>query len=55
MASRRTFTVVRQGAEALSKIPNPRQAVFFDIDEDVSLVLIYYPIGLKKRVPPIFV
>ncbi|KAG2226834.1 hypothetical protein INT45_005799 [Circinella minor] len=37
MASRRTFSVVRQGAEALSKIPNPRQAVFFDIDEDGSL------------------
>ncbi|KAI8140634.1 hypothetical protein BJV82DRAFT_621881 [Fennellomyces sp. T-0311] len=36
-SSRRTFSVVRQGAEALTKISDPRQAVFFDIDEDGSL------------------
>ncbi|KAI9488105.1 hypothetical protein BDB00DRAFT_850036 [Zychaea mexicana] len=35
--SRRSFSVVQQGAEALAKISNPRQAVFFDIDEDGSL------------------
>jgi uncharacterized protein YfaT (DUF1175 family) len=34
---RRSFKLVSQGAEALSKdISNPRQAAFFDIAEDVS-------------------
>jgi integrin alpha FG-GAP repeat containing protein 1 len=33
---RRTFSVVRAGSDALEKVVHPRQAAFFDIDEDVS-------------------
>lgn len=36
-AGRRSFTVVSTGTDALSKIANPTQAAFFDIDEDGSL------------------
>ncbi|KAI8881111.1 hypothetical protein K501DRAFT_223676 [Backusella circina FSU 941] len=36
-ASRRSFSIVSVGSEALSKISNPTQATFFDIDEDGSL------------------
>ncbi|CAO3681171.1 unnamed protein product [Rhizopus microsporus] len=34
---RRTFSVVRAGSDALEKVTHPRQAAFFDIDEDGSL------------------
>jgi integrin alpha FG-GAP repeat containing protein 1 len=35
-ASRRSFSIVTVGSDALTKISNPTQATFFDIDEDVS-------------------
>jgi integrin alpha FG-GAP repeat containing protein 1 len=34
--ARRSFTVVSTGVEELTSISNPKQAAFFDIDEDVS-------------------
>lgn len=37
--SRRTLQVVRKGVEALTNIKNPRQATFFDIDEDVRKIV----------------
>lgn len=39
-AGRRSFTVITTGAQALNSIANPSQAAFFDIDEDVSVLLI---------------
>ncbi|KAI8089476.1 uncharacterized protein BX664DRAFT_333099 [Halteromyces radiatus] len=36
-SNKRTFSLVRNGAESLSKITSPRHATFFDIDEDGSL------------------
>ncbi|KAI8983819.1 hypothetical protein BDB01DRAFT_790233 [Pilobolus umbonatus] len=39
-AEKRTFTMVTTGADILSELPNPTQAVFFDIDEDGSLDMI---------------
>lgn len=35
-ADRRSFAMVTTGTDILNKIPNPSQAAFFDIDEDVS-------------------
>lgn len=35
-AGRRTFTIVKDGTDALTKISRPKHATFFDIDEDVS-------------------
>lgn len=37
-ADRRSFAMVTTGTDILNKIPNPSQAAFFDIDEDVSQV-----------------
>ncbi|SAM07750.1 hypothetical protein [Absidia glauca] len=36
-SSKRTFSLIRSGAESLTRLPNPRHATFFDIDEDGSL------------------
>lgn len=36
-AGRRTFTIVKDGTDALTKISRPKHATFFDIDEDVSI------------------
>ncbi|KAI7881702.1 hypothetical protein K492DRAFT_236516 [Lichtheimia hyalospora FSU 10163] len=36
-AGRRTFTIVKDGTDALTKISRPKHATFFDIDEDGSL------------------
>ncbi|KAG0188719.1 hypothetical protein DFQ28_004447 [Apophysomyces sp. BC1034] len=35
--SKRSFSIVKKGAESLTKIKNPTQAAFFDVDEDGSL------------------
>lgn len=35
-ASRRQFTIVSTGVQEMTSISNPKQAAFFDIDEDVS-------------------
>lgn len=37
-AGKRSFEMVITGADILNKIPDPSQAAFFDIDEDVSLI-----------------
>ncbi|KAI9301293.1 hypothetical protein BJ944DRAFT_257589 [Cunninghamella echinulata] len=37
LSNKRTFSLVRTGAEPLTKMNNPRHATFFDIDEDGSL------------------
>ncbi|CAO3614596.1 unnamed protein product [Cunninghamella echinulata] len=37
LTNKRTFSLVRTGAEPLTKMNNPRHATFFDIDEDGSL------------------
>lgn len=34
-AEKRSFSLVTTGVEALESVPKPRQAAFFDIDEDV--------------------
>ncbi|KAG1456514.1 hypothetical protein G6F55_006464 [Rhizopus delemar] len=36
-AEKRSFSIVTTGADALENVSNPRQAAFFDIDEDGSL------------------
>jgi integrin alpha FG-GAP repeat containing protein 1 len=35
-SSKRTFSLIRSGAESLTRLSNPRHATFFDIDEDVK-------------------
>ncbi|KAI8381145.1 uncharacterized protein BYT42DRAFT_565436 [Radiomyces spectabilis] len=50
-ASKRSFSLVRKGVSALTSIKNPRQAAFFDIDEDGSLdMLVLQPKGMSTSV-----
>lgn len=35
-SNKRTFSLIRSGAESLTRLSNPRHATFFDIDEDVK-------------------
>ncbi|KAG1456295.1 hypothetical protein G6F56_006860 [Rhizopus delemar] len=39
-AEKRSFSLVTTGVEALESVPKPRQAAFFDIDEDGSLDMV---------------
>ncbi|CAO3580274.1 unnamed protein product [Absidia cylindrospora] len=47
-SSKRTFSLIRSGAESLSSLSNPRHATFFDIDEDVRIIGYFGSSGVRK-------
>ncbi|KAF7727468.1 hypothetical protein EC973_007537 [Apophysomyces ossiformis] len=47
--ARRSFSQVRKGAESLTAIKNPTQAVFFDVDEDGSLDILVLQLATASK------